>query len=196
MSAIEINTTDRTPRILGVDPGLANMGLALVRLEPDREVVEGLSIIRTKKSEEKKVRVSDDNVRRAQELGDKLLSVGRRFNIVMIAAEAMSFPEDASSAGKMSISWGVLALFARIHGIPIEQASPQAIKRVLCGDPKASKKEVEFALLRRYGNHIEDLVEGPAGLAEHAFDALGAIVAKLGTEAVRQARSTTTGVVA
>ena len=178
----------KEPRVLGVDPGLAHMGLALVRIEPASEVVEGLYVVRTKKDENKKVRVSDDNVRRAQELGALLVSIGERFEIVMIAAESMSFPKDASAAGKMSISWGVLALFALMYRIPIAQAAPRRIKRIVCGDQKASKEDVEFALLRRYGNQIEDLLSGPRGLAEHAYDALGAVVTLLDEDIVRAAR--------
>lgn len=183
-----IDAVDERFWVLGVDPGLAHMGLALVRIEPDREVVEGLHVIQTTKETDRKVTVGSDNVRRAQLLGTPLLSIGRRFHIRMIAAEAMSFPENASNAGKMSMSWGVLALFALIHVIPIEQASPQKIKRVLTGDPKASKEDVEFALLRRYGNHIEDLLIGPKAFREHAFDALGAVVAKLDSEVIQSAR--------
>lgn len=177
------------PVVLGVDPGLAHMGLALVGIRPRGESVLGLAVMETKKSHDKKTRVSDDNVRRAQELGDELLAIGRRYDIRMIAAEAMSFPEDASAAGKMSMSWGVLALFARIHSVPIEQASPQRIKLAVCGDRKASKEDVQFALVQRYGNHIEELMRGPWGKREHPFDALGAVVAKLDSPIVRQLRA-------
>lgn len=183
-----IDGADERFWVLGVDPGLAHMGLALVCIEPGREVVEGLHVIQTVKETSRKVTVGSDNVRRAQELGDPLLSIGARFRIRMIAAEAMSFPENASAAGKMSMSWGVLALFASIHRIPIEQTSPQKIKRAVCGDPKASKEDVEFALLERYGNRIEDLLIGPKAFREHAFDALGAVVAKLDSDVIRGAR--------
>jgi Holliday junction resolvasome RuvABC endonuclease subunit len=190
MKLAKVLSATKPPLVLGVDPGLAHMGLALVRIEPDHEIVEGLHVIETKKSDDKKVTVGRDNVRRAQELGAQLVSIADRFDILLIAAEAMSFPENASNAGKMSIAWGVLSLFALINGIPIEQASPQRIKRACCGDHKASKDDVEFALLRRYGNHVEDLLLGPNRLREHAFDSLGAVVSLLDCEVIRLARST------
>jgi Holliday junction resolvasome RuvABC endonuclease subunit len=177
--------------VLGVDPGLAHMGLALVRIEHDHEIVEGLHVIETKKSDDKKITVGRDNVRRAQELGVQLISIAKRYEILLIASEAMSFPENASNAGKLSMAWGVLALFALIYDIPIEQASPQRIKRACCGDPKASKDDVEYALLRRYGNDVEDLLDGPNRFREHAFDSLGAVVSLLDCEVIRSARSAT-----
>ena len=81
----------------------------------------------------------------------------------------MSFPRNASTAGKMSICWGVLAAIAEARGLPIVQASPQALKRAVTGSSSASKDEVEFALLKRFGNETEELFSGPDGLREHVF---------------------------
>jgi hypothetical protein len=89
----------------------------------------------------------------------------------------------------MAMTWGVLAMFAELRRIPVEQASPMRIKTVLCGDKQASKDDVESALLARYGNHIEDIYKGRDGLRDHAFDALGAVVTKLDAEVVRAARA-------
>jgi crossover junction endodeoxyribonuclease RuvC len=176
--------------ILGIDPGFANMGLALVRLDPIGETVLGLAVMKTEKDDAKRsTRAADDNVRRAREIGAELLKIADTYEVVMIAAECMSFPRSASVAAKMAMAWGVLAMLAEYRGIAIAQASPQRIKRVLCGSAKASKDEVESALLVRYGNHIEDLYHGNEGRREHVFDALGAVVATLDSEVVRVARA-------
>jgi Holliday junction resolvasome RuvABC endonuclease subunit len=175
------------PIVLGVDPGLARMGLALVRLEPEREEVLGLAVIRTDKEDGELASVG--NVRRAQEISDELLRIAKAYDVRLIAAEAMSFPRSASNSGKMSMSWGALAFFARAYHLPIEQAQPQAIKAALCKNKKASKEDVEMALLVRYGNHIEELYHGVHGQRDHAYDALGSVVTVLERPAVKRLRA-------
>jgi len=178
------------PVVLGVDPGFAKLGLSVVRLLPKSEEVLALRSIHTQKDVGKrKVLAADDNVHRARELARHLIELADNHTICLIAAEAMSFVRNASASHKVGIAWGLIVMFAEQRGIPITSARPQEIKRVLCGSQKASKEEVESALLIRYGNHIENLFEGPEGLREHAFDSLGAVVASLDSEVVRMARA-------
>jgi Holliday junction resolvasome RuvABC endonuclease subunit len=114
-------------------------------------------------------------------------------NVRAIAAEAMSFPRNASNSAKMALCWGVLASIAEARGLPIVQTSPQALKRAVTGSATADKAEVQFGLLRRFGNDVEELFIGPDGLREHAFDALAAVVACLDSEPLRLARSMVRG---
>lgn len=180
--------------ILGIDPGLASFGVAVVELLPEGERVLALEVIRTAKSAAKHdVLAACDNVRRARELAAALESIIRERCPVAIAAESMSFPRSSSVAGKMCLAWGVVSALAEEHGLPVVQASPQQVKAAVVGDKSASKLDVESALLRRYGNAIEALVHVPDGQREHAFDSLAAVVASLGSDVVRMARAMTRG---
>jgi crossover junction endodeoxyribonuclease RuvC len=175
--------------VLGIDPGFASCGVALVRLMPIDEKVVALAVIRTVKDNAKRrTYAADDNLRRARELhrviDDLIVANGVR----AIAAEAMSFPRNASNSAKMALCWGVLVSIAEARGLPIVQASPQALKRAVTGSTTASKDEVEFALLKRFGNDLEDLFTGPDGQREHAFDALAAVVACLDSDVLRALR--------
>lgn len=68
-----------------------------------------------------------------------------------ICAESMSFPRFASAAAKMAMAWG--GLVTTWYAPPICQASPQEIKRALCGRADASKLDVEQAqVFRKQGN--------------------------------------------
>lgn len=175
--------------VLGCDPGFANCGVALVQLLSDREVVRALDVIRTAKdSAKRRTYAADDNLRRARELHRALDGLVVTHNVRAIAAESMSFPRNATNSAKMSLCWGVLASIAEARRLPIVQASPQAIKRAVTGSTTASKDEVEFALLKRFGNDAEELFTGPDGLREHAFDALGAVVACLDSDVLRALR--------
>ena len=172
--------------VLGLDPGFASLGYALVALHPVRETILSMGVIRTSKSTAKQgVLAADDNLRRARELWSL---INQQLTAVeVICAESMSFPRNSQAAAKVAMSWGVIAALAEQRGLPIVQASPQAIKKSLCGVKSASKEEVQAALTARYGALPLD-PKVPKGEHEHAFDALAAVVCCLDSEVLRMAR--------
>lgn len=191
--------------VLGVDPGLANFGWALVELEPNgAERFVECGVMSTEKSQRKgNVLASDDNMRRARELHDGLLGVLRTVgkvypcgdaNIVAIAAEAMSFVRAASAAAKLAMSWGVLAAFSAYRDMPIVQASPQLIKKTMCGVATATKEDVQRAIAERFGTHPDAMFSHLRKTErEHAADALAAIVTCRDAEVIRVARRLAAG---
>lgn len=177
------------PVVLGLDPGFAALGIALVRLLPDGEEVLALKVVRTEKSNKKtNVLAASDNFRRTREIARELELVIKGHPVRLMAAEYMSFPRNASTAAKMALCWGVIGTLSELSGIGCEQCSPQRLKQVVAGNKQATKEDVQMALAKRYGNHIMDLYEGPAGLLEHPMDALGAVVTCLDSETFRLAR--------
>ena len=173
------------PHILGIDPGFAACGIAVYDVAA--EDVPLLDVIRTEKSSKKRgVLASDDNLRRAREICEALVEVVDRFDVVVICAESMSFPRNSSAAAKVAMAWGVLGTISSIRGIPIVQASPQEIKKTLCGRKDASKDEIEDAVRARYsGARVRDGV--PQSFHNHSWDALSAIAAGMNSEVVRLA---------
>lgn len=178
-------------RVLGIDPGFSSLGYALVDLKgTDEVVVEGLGCIRTEKSSKKgKVLASDDNTRRARELFRALLPLME--GVVAICTESQSWPRNASSSAKVGMGWGVIAALSELMDVPILMASPQGLKRAVCGKATASKEEVQEAVDKRFGRDFgSELVDN--GLAktyhEHPYDALGAVLACLDDEVLRIAR--------
>jgi crossover junction endodeoxyribonuclease RuvC len=179
-------------RILGLDPGFANLGWCVAIFEPVvRLSVTDMGCIETKK-DPRKVLVSVDNVKRAQLITRKLKWLIWELaddewvrQVDAIAIEAMSFPRNASSASKMSMTWGIISALSALWDIPVIQASPQDIKEAVTGSRKASKALMETTLSERYPE-VSKLLEGtPAGRREHPYDALGAIVASLGSEVMK-----------
>lgn len=177
---------NKVPRLLGVDPGMANMGLCLVALHRTHEEPIEFRILRTEKSAKKSaIYASADNDRRCRELVAGLEDI---FDdaILAICAESQSWPRNAANSAKVGMAWGVLSAVAEISRIPILQASPQAIKKRLTGKKTATKEMVQIALVERY----PDMPPWPKQktLIEHAADALGAVVACLDSDLVTMAR--------
>ena len=176
--------------ILGVDPGFASFGWCIVHLLPQGEEVMKVDVIRTEKSTKKKnVKASDDDFHRSQEIATVLHEVVKMWKPRAVAAEAMSFTRNASSAAKVARVWGVLADLCFVYSLPMTQASPQEIKKVLCGDKAATKEQVQQALETRYQHDFLLFTQQvPKGQWEHGFDAAGAVVACLDTDVLKMAR--------
>lgn len=172
--------------VLGVDPGFASLGLAAVELLPVGDRVLRCWVVRTEQSSKKRtVRASEDNVRRAQELALALEQAVEAFRPCAIAAETMSWPRNAGAAAKVALGWGVLCAVAHRHCLPLLQASPQDVKRAVCGSKTASKDEVIAAVELRW----PDVCLPPQKtLQEHAADACAVVVACLDAPALQMAR--------
>jgi crossover junction endodeoxyribonuclease RuvC len=177
--------------ILGLDPGFANLGWCRASYTKDAFVTLEMGCIQTKK-DGRKVLQSVDNVKRAQIIARKLKWLIWELiedewvrTADAIALEAMSFPRNASSASKMSLTWGVISALSGLWDIPMIQASPQDIKEAVTGSRKASKAQMEATLSGRYPVVLKCLEDVPMSRREHPYDALGAIVASLGSEVVK-----------
>lgn len=175
--------------VMGTDIGFASFGVAIVELGSDEEHVDLLEVIRTEKESKKRnTLAADDNIRRAREIYRRLSTLRREYDVKVVCGEAMSFPRHSGNAAKMSLAWGTVAALTEQYGLPLVQASPQRLKMAVCGNKSASKQEVEDALIARYGERIRLIFDGPGGQREHAFDALGSIVAALESDVIRMAR--------
>lgn len=180
----------RAACVLGVDPGLASFGYTSMYVTASMEWVKDVGVIRTKKSDKKqKVLASDDNFRRAQEVAKQFSEYVRKLKPAAVAAEAMSFPRNASTAAKMAMAWGVLAEVCRVYDLPMVQATPQQIKKCLCDNKSAKKEAVQESLMDRYPGQFSTFMDlYPSGAWEHGFDAVGAVVTCLDSDVVRMAR--------
>lgn len=183
--------------VLGIDPGFANVGWALVELDgaAAKETVVGMGLIETEKSSAKQnVLASNDNFRRAREISRALRQV-TSVRPHVLCAESMSFPRNASSAAKTAMTWGVVADFCEVEEIPLLMASPKELKRAVCADASASKEKIQEALRERFGARPVELLKAagvPPSSQEHPYDALAAVVACLHSETLsllRRAKS-------
>jgi len=172
--------------VLGCDPGFASLGLATVDIGPTSERLVDCWVVRTEPSAKKRdTRQSEDLARRARELAAHLERAVVAHQPAVVCAETMSWPRDMKAATRVALAWGALCAVLERHGIPLVQASPQEIKKTLCGRKGASKGDIALAVERRFPD-----VTWPsqATLQEHAADAIAVVLACLQAETVRLAR--------
>lgn len=179
-------------QLVCVDPGFASIGYAKILLIPTREpLCTAFGVFHTVKSEKKhKVLSTEDNVKRTIEIAKffrNLCTTGEGRTLA-ICAEAMSFPRSSSVAAKMALAWGVICSFSEAAAVPILQASPQHVKRHVCGITSATKEEVETMVKRLYPESIAMSVKIKKGDLEHCFDALAVGHTMLQSDVVKMVR--------
>ena len=73
--------------VLGIDPGFANVGYAVVNLQASHDQVLAMGLIRTEKADKKaKTRASEDNLVRAKEIAQELATLIDHHHITVICA--------------------------------------------------------------------------------------------------------------
>lgn len=180
------------PVILGIDPGLAHLGWAVVRVGDDPEILAGGVIVTEKSSALQSMLSSEDAVMRMQtqfrELKRQVLLPVGFYNAGALAVESISYPRNAGSAAKIGMSWGVITSFAFVEGLPILQASPQHVKKVIAGIRSASKEEVAEAVSKRAPGGAPIAAKLNKGNREHFWDAAAVALVVADYEVVKLLR--------
>jgi len=175
-------------RALGFDPGWAHFGYAIADVLLDEttrlEVVPiELGTWSTKPSAKKqRIRQANDDRRRGMELADAIFKLIARRNPSMLCAESPVGSRMARQAGVLGRANGIVDAVAATYELPLLEATPVDLKKAVAGNGKAGKEHVESALRRRYMTGRELFGDT---VPDHAWDALGAIVACASTSEVR-----------
>lgn len=159
--------------ILGVDPGFANLGWAVLHIGSRPELVD-CGVIVTKKSNRKQPTfAASDTFRRARELSGYLENRAGAYlgEVRILASESMSWPRNAATSAKLGMAWGILASLSERFQWSSVDISPQELKRHFLGRASGSKEEIQTAVLERWPE-MEGVVSGiTPGLREHIYDA-------------------------
>jgi Holliday junction resolvasome RuvABC endonuclease subunit len=198
------------PVAVGWDPGLANLGGAVVLLgeRAEGDQLLELPLLLTAKSDKKRgVMAADDDFRRARELAAGVAALfakhgpGAQGSVKVMCAEAMSFVRSARTSAQIALAWGVLAAEVERRSLPVCQAGPQEVRRRFGLAKGAAKEEVHALLLQRYGaREVERALlrnatyrvateKQKAELRKHPLDALASIAASDGSEVMRSVRA-------
>lgn len=130
--------------ILGIDPGLNITGYGVVALSAKGAVLREAGVIRTKRS---------------GDLEDKLLELHRGVEDIfssfqptaMAVEELYSHYERPRTAIMMGHARGVICLAAMQAGVPVKHYAATHIKKMLTGNGRAPKSQIQMAICREFG---------------------------------------------
>lgn len=169
-------------RILGADPALRNLGLALAEVDLQEGSIsfKSIKLVETFAENAKNVRKNSEDLERARHLWQQMLPYVQQADVL-----AVELPVGSQSARAMC-SYGVcLGLFATINK-PLIQVTAKEVKAV-SGNPNATKAQMiayaasEFPNLQwltKKRNGVTSLVDKN----EHMADAVCAVLASLETD--------------
>lgn len=122
-------------RILGIDPGLAIIGFAVLDVDGNKKELKEVGVIRT--------RAELSNSARLSEIYKDLTALLAEYKPECCSIEQIFFSNNVSTGIQVSEARGVILLALEEAGIPISEFSPSAMKLALTGDGKADKKSVQ-----------------------------------------------------
>lgn len=123
-------------RILGIDPGSGRVGHGLI------EIIKGEPSLISHGCIETTV-----NAPETQKLSQIYEEVGRLINTIrpdLLAIEMIFFANNAKTAFAVGQARGVILLVAAQANIEVAEIAPLRLKKVLLGNGKAKKKEVQL----------------------------------------------------
>jgi len=167
--------------VMGIDPGAANLGFGVVRIEGNRMVALDGGVVDT----------SPDRPleQRLEHIHEKLSELIAWHEPKAMALEDLYFGKNAHSAMNVGRASGVAMLVAAQRGVRCFTYTPQAIKKAVCGSGAAGKAQVQ-----RMVGTLLGLPEPPT--PDHAADALAVAICHGGfapREAVEAAGAATAG---
>lgn len=131
------------PPVLGVDPGLAAVGLAVVARRDRRPELLWATTLRTPSDLPEPARL-----RRIHEAVRAAIAEHRP---AAVAVEAVRWNRNETSALAVARATGVVLLAAAEAGLPVEEYGPLEVKMAVTGVGNAPKDQVRGALERAHG---------------------------------------------
>jgi crossover junction endodeoxyribonuclease RuvC len=129
--------------VMGVDPGTAAVGLAVVNGGPGRASVVWSETVRTPPAME-----STERLRR---IHDAVRDAIRAHRPSVLAVERLMWGRNVESAMEVARATGVIMLAAAVVDLPVEEYPPLQVKMAVTGVGNARKEAVRRSLTRVLG---------------------------------------------
>jgi crossover junction endodeoxyribonuclease RuvC len=130
-------------RILGIDPGLATIGFAVIDITDNGPILIEVGVIETAPHQPVAPRL--------KEIYDDLTEIISQYKPTHSSVEEIFFSKNVTTGIKVSQARGVILLALEEAGVEIHEFNPSAMKRALTGDGKASKKAIQKMLMLELG---------------------------------------------
>jgi crossover junction endodeoxyribonuclease RuvC len=158
--------------VMGIDPGAANLGFGIVRVEGSHMVALDGGVVETP--------AEMPIEKRLERIHHHLAELLSWHEPKALAIEDIYFGKNVRSAMAVGQASGVAMLAAAQRGVSCFAYTPQAIKMAVCGSGSAGKRQVQ-----RMVGTLLDLPEPPS--PDHAADALAVAICHGGGSGRRQA---------
>lgn len=147
--------------ILGIDPGLANLGWGVISVKSQKMTLQDFGSIRSESCDSIETRV--------QFLGDACRELLEKYAVDAVSIEDIYFYKNKSSAVSIAKVIGAVYYIAGVYGASVSTYSPLQIKISITGMGRAEKFQVQEMIKILLG-----LKSIPT--PDHAADALAAAV--------------------
>lgn len=162
-----------TLTVVGLDPGLANLGLGAVRENGRVVSCLGSKLVRTSPNDTQQTRLTH--------LYNEVTSFLSEHNPDVLAVEGQYFHRQREVAFKVGQAFGVCLLAASQHGLSVVEYGPMQVKQALVGTGRAGKAQVAYMVRALLG-----LKETPE--SHHVADALALALTHLSARKVHALR--------
>lgn len=122
-------------RILGLDPGLATTGFAILDLNNGQKKLINCGIIKTSA----KLRLAE----RLIEIQKDLNLILEQYHPEICCIEQLFFSKNVSTGIAVAHARGAILMALETHQVPFREMTPSAMKRALTGDGRADKKSIQ-----------------------------------------------------
>jgi crossover junction endodeoxyribonuclease RuvC len=124
----------RNRRVLGLDPGLARMGWAIIEQVNAKPMLVGCGCLETSPD--------DTTDQRLYALHNRLKSIVTEYQPTMLAVEKLFFSKNVTTAMAVSQARGIALLAAAETHLPVVELTPTTIKQSITGDGRADKRQM------------------------------------------------------
>ncbi len=126
--------TTPSHRVLGVDPGLARMGWAIVEISGRSPELIGCGCVETPAGQRTE--------KRLQTLHQRLGQIILDYKPESMAVEKLYFTSNVTTAMTVSQARGIVLLAAAEGNIELQEFTPTAVKQSVTGDGRADKRQM------------------------------------------------------
>ena len=132
--------------MIGVDPGIARVGIAAVERRGGAATLLEARTIRTERTLEEASRL--------RAIADAVRAAIAAHRPASVAIERVAWNRNASSAMAVARATGVIVLASAEADVPVEEYGPLEVKMAITGDGSADKRRVRDALGRLHGIRV------------------------------------------
>jgi len=138
------NSTSKTRRYIGIDPGTNILGYAVIIANKKKIQIETLGVLHLSKL--------PDHQQKLKRIFEKIQSLIKAYQPDEMAIEAPFFGKNIQSMLKLGRAQGVCMAAAITNNVEITEYSPKEIKLAVTGSGNASKEQVSAMLKNLIGH--------------------------------------------